>query len=326
MPSIRSILTIVTVTFLSHVVSGFTTGTGSCAAGVESIENTAPGNSHILYDGYPGDTTSTRPGVRGTLTDALTSLSINGVTVTDFAATVSVPVGTDVTWEVVAEQMDFKGIFVRVEKSSADFTLVAADTTTLQPVALCDALTGVEGLTHLNSAVKTSSSGTFNFASAGAATLDITLVFNNVESSVYAWSSIALNAEDAGAPVAPTPVAAPVDAPLAVPVATPAPVADVPTDATPAPVDVPTETPPPAVPTVPTVEPPTAEPPTDECPEGKGKGKGKGKGEEDDEEGKGKGMGMMGKKGKKCKKAPKEPKTPKAGKGGKGKGSDDDSA
>ena len=201
MQSILSILTIVTATLLSDV-SGFTTGTGSCTAGVESIENTVPGNSHILYMGYPGDTTSTRLGARGNLTEAFILVRINGVTVTDFAATVSVPVGTDITWEVVAAQVDYKGIFVRVEKSSADFTLVAADTTTLQPVALCDALTGVEGLTHLNSAEKTTSAGTFNFASAGAATLDITLVFDNVMTSVYAWSSIALNAEG-------TPVAAP---------------------------------------------------------------------------------------------------------------------
>jgi hypothetical protein len=311
--TMQSILyTIAIVTTYIYDANGFSTGTGSCGAGISAIENDQVGNSHIQYAGYPGST-STRPGARGTLTEAAAILQINGVAV-DPAATTSIPVGTDVTWEVIAAQVAYKGIFVRLEKSSDDFTLIAPDTATLQNVALCDAIPGVAGVSHISSALKTTSSGTINFASTGTATLDVILVFDNVANSVYAWSSFALNVED-GTPVAPStppPVTAPVatSAPVATPVATPSPVAD-----TPSPVAIPTETSPPVtdppatstpgVTDPPASEPPGTEPPTtDECPEYEGKGKGKG----------GKEMGKMSKKGKKCKKSSKE------GKGGKGKG------
>lgn len=340
----RSILyTLALVTTFIYDTSGFSAGTGSCGAGISAIENDQVGNSHIQYAGYPGST-STRQGARGTLTEAASVLQINGVAV-DPAATTSIPVGTDVTWEVIAAQVAYKGIFVRLEKSSDDFTLVAPDTATLQNVALCDAIPGVAGVSHISSAAKTTSTGTINFSSIGAATLDVILVFDNVATSVYAWSSFALDVVD-GTPIAPStpppaPVATPIEtpapaetpspaadtpSPVAAPVATPSPVAD-----TPSPVAVPTETSPPVtdppVTSPPGVtDPPTTKPPsTDECSEYEGKGKGKG----------GKGMG------KKCKKSSKDGKGGKGkggkgkdgkgkggkGKGGKGKGeSDDDSA
>jgi hypothetical protein len=313
MQSILSTIAIVAIT-LTPEVSGFSSGVGSCGAGITAIENTSPGNNHIQYAGYPGST-STRQGGRGTLADGAVLLQLNGVVI-DPAATTTLPVGTNILWEVISTQVTYKGIFVRVEKSSDDFTNVGADAT-LANVASCDALTGVVGVNHVSSAAKTASSGTINFSSAGTATLDVTVVFDNVDTSLYAWSSYALNI-GADVPVAPTvtePVAEPVAAPVMVP----------------APVDVPVTEPPVAVPSTeppvpPTVEPPTAEPPTDvpptaeppttdECPEDVSKGMGKKK----KDMGEGMGSGKMNKKDDKmkkmkCKKLPKEPKTPKAGK------------
>ena len=182
--------------------SGISTGNGACGAGISGIEMDHPDNTHIQFEGFPGSTTSTRKGRRSTLTDAACVLRMNGVAI-DRDVTTSFPVGTDVTWEVIATQGSYKGILVRLEKSSDDFILVSANATDLQNVTLCDAIAGVAGLSHTSSEPKTSSSGTMHFASSGTATLDVTLVFENVETSVYAWSSFTLNIKD-DTPLAPS--------------------------------------------------------------------------------------------------------------------------
>ena len=280
------------VTLISNV-TGNKGGTGSCEAGISSLA----GSNHL---------DATRPGGPRIFAD-VAMLQINGVPV-DPESTTMVPKGV-VTWDVVANEIKYKGIFVRVKKMSDDFTLVASDTTSLKDVEMCDTFDGVLGVTHRSSDLKAMSSGTVEFSSAGTATMDVILVFDNTMSSVYAVSSFVLDVVDA--PSTPEPAAAPVAAPtpVAIPASTPAPAA-----VTPSPVDVPIQTSPPVTDSPrttdpPTTEPPNAEPPeTDECSEGKSMEGKMGNGEE----GAGRGMGKMSKNGKKCKKLM-EPKTPKAG-------------
>jgi hypothetical protein len=296
---LSNIVVVVAIATLISNVAANSSGTGSCLAGIAAIE--AIGSPHII--------TATKPGMKTSLVDAGVTFSINGNPLTADIST-SFPVGTALSWSVDASATPYKGIFVRVEKASDDFTHVG-DAALVKDTALCSSSTGVVGVDHINSATKTQVTGTTNFATSGSAVVDITVVFDNIASSTYAFSSFQLNLEDGAAPV---PVSVTVPTPVVAPVPGAVPTTDPPV-AVPTPVEAPVE----VVPT-PVVETPTVDPPTDgECPEsGKGKGKG-GKGDDTDESGKGKGMSGMMMGGMKCKKGkeskePKEPKTPKAGK------------
>lgn len=263
---------VATLALFASRVDALSTGTGSCAAGTTAV-----------LGGHAAATTT------GPLADQGVTFTVGG-TVLTAGGTTNVAVGTDLQWSVDAAQSPMKGIFVRVEMASGDFTHTGD--ATVKASALCDAFPGVIGLDHVAGQVtKTTVTGTTNFASAGTATVDVTALFGL---TAWAHSSFTLNVEAATVPVD-TPVEAPVDTPVDAPVAEP--------------VDTPVEAP---VPTPVTVDAPVADVPTadGECPEGKGEGKEKGK----------KGKEKKGKKEKKCKKTPKEPKTPKAGKGGEVKG------
>ena len=122
-------------------------GAGSCAAGISAIE--ADDSRHIQYDGFPGST-ETRPGNSGTLFEGATTVTLNGVPLVPNSIN-SVPLGTELDWEVTAEQVQFKGLLVRVEKESDDFTNIGADGT-LQNSPLCDAFPGVIGVTQIGRA------------------------------------------------------------------------------------------------------------------------------------------------------------------------------
>ena len=276
---------VATLALFASRVGALSTGTGSCAAGTTAV-----------LGGHAAATTT------GPLADQGVTFTV-GATVLTAGGTTNVAVGTDLQWSVDAAQSAMKGIFVRVEMASDDFTHTGD--ATVKASALCDAFPGVIGLDHVAGQVtKTTVTGTTNFASAGTATVDVTALFGL---TAWAHSSFTLNVEAATVPVD-TPVQAPVDTPVDAPVAEP--------------VDTPVEAP---VPTPVTVDAPVADVPTadGECPEGKGngkKGEGKEKGKGGDDTSEGKGKEKKGKKEKKCKKTPKEPKTPKAGKGGEVKG------
>jgi hypothetical protein len=292
MQSFLSILAIAAVSVVSKV-SANTAGTGSCAAGIAAI-----GSTHLSYG---TGSVPFRRGRMGTLEEGATVVQIGNITLeADTPSTF--PANTDLTWTVTAFRIAYKGIFVRVEADASNTFTNVGNQADLQNAALCDALPdNVVGVSHTNAAAKATNSGVLNFSAEGSATMDISIVYDNTNTSVFAFSSFPLTigtgAPTTAAPipvVAPTPVAAP--APVVAPTPTaPTPVA-VPVDATPtavapagiptapAPVAAPTGTPPPA-------EAPVSEPtdPPTECP--------------DDGEGKGMGgmKGMKGMMGMKCK-------------------------
>jgi hypothetical protein len=177
MHSVLITFLIFTVTCLSQV-SAFSAGIGACGAGLSAIESDEAGNPHIN-------------GAQGTLFEGATTLMINGSPANPDAIT-PIPLGADVFWEVVASQIAYKGIFVRVEKVSDDFTIQDYDTAVLQSAASCDAVPGVVGVSHTSSAQKIKSSGTIYFSSTGTATLDVSVVF---DLSLHAWSSFPLSIE-----------------------------------------------------------------------------------------------------------------------------------
>jgi hypothetical protein len=314
---------LIALTTLVTKVAGNSAGTGSCAAGIASV-----GGTHLNY----GPTSSPlRDGGAFTLTDSFVSVSISGVTLTPGTAA-TFDSGMDLAWTVSSLQAPYKGIFVRVQAGTDNVFTLTGDGTGLSSVALCDALTeNVLGVNHNTAAIKTTNSGVMNFVGSGSVSMDVTIVFDNTVSSVYASSNFPLTI--GGAPVAPVPTTgtaspagvptAPVSPGTSAPAAAPSPT--VPTAPT-APVSpgTPAPAPAPTVPTLPTA--PTA-PTSDECPEGSKKS-GKGKG---GDSGKGKGSGSGSGKMMMCKggmmmgmetKTPKSPKTPKAEDDAKGKESD----
>jgi hypothetical protein len=311
----KFLLLLVASTSLVINVSANSSGTGSCAAGIACV-----GGTHLNY----GPTSSPlREGAAGTLPEALVTVSLNGVTLTP-GTTATFVSGVDLAWVVTSTgAVPYKGIFVRVQAGTDNVFTLTGDGSGLSLSPLCDALTdNVIGVTQNNAGTKLTNSGVMNFSGTGTVSMDVTLVFDNTLTSVYASSNFPLTI--GGAPVAPTPVApvpavgSPTGSPAGVPTAptgTSAPAAaPVPSSTTAAPVAAPVPSAPTApVPTAPSE--PTA-PTSDECPEGSKKS-GKGKG---DDSGKGKGSGS-GKSMKMCKggmmmgmetKTPKSPKTPKA--------------
>jgi hypothetical protein len=221
------LLTICTVTFACNV-SATPNGAGSCAAGIAAIETENPNadgprNRHIQYAGFPGST-ETRPGNSGTLFEGATIVTLNGEPLVPNASN-RVPSGAELVWEITAQQVAFKGLLVRVEKASDDFTVVGSDDT-LQNSALCDAFPGVIGVTHVTNTPKPVSSGTMSFTSGGTATLDITVVYDNVMSSLYAFNTFELLIEGVETPA---PVDVPAAPPVTVPTPLPVPSADTPT-------------------------------------------------------------------------------------------------
>jgi hypothetical protein len=272
-----SILLIAFVAAISHVaiVSANSSGAGSCSAGVAAI-----GGTHLDFG---PNSVSMRMGAIGTIFEAASIVEINGIRLTaDTPA--SFPANTDLTWTVTAEQVPYKGIFVRVQAADDNAFTHTGVGTNLKNEAFCDALTeNVIGVSHNSPAPKVTTSGIMNFSGEGSVTMDISLVFDNIQFAISAFSSYPLTivadtptapTPMAPVPIAPSPVAAPTESPVGVPTIQPAPV-DVTVPSEP-PVDIPVETP------IPVYLPVDTPQPTDECP--------------DDE--KGKGMGSKGKDGK----------------------------
>jgi hypothetical protein len=176
-------------------VAANSSGTGSCAAGIASV-----GGTHLNF----GPTSSPlRDGGVFTLTESFVSVSISGVTLTPgIAATFDS--GVDLAWTVSSPEIPYKGIFVRIQAGTDNVFTLTGDGTGLSSAALCDALTeNVMGVNHNTAAIKSTNSGVMNFVGSGSVSMDVTIVFDNTVSSVYASSNFPLTI--GGAPVAPVP-------------------------------------------------------------------------------------------------------------------------
>jgi hypothetical protein len=223
---------VVILTAFTYNVNANTAGVGSCDPGDTSIRNTNPSNFH-------GSSSQS-------LIAAGVTFSVGGTALTASTAT-TFPAGTDLEWSVDASVASFKGIFVRVE-AAGDFTHTG-DPSFVDEASPCAAYPGVKGVDHFDGSAKTSVTGTTNFNSAGAVTVDIVIVFTLTQ---WAYAQYLLTIEQVAAPTD-APVAAPTETPVAAPTETPV---AAPTET---PVAAPTETPvetPVEIPTVPPVETP----------------------------------------------------------------------
>jgi hypothetical protein len=192
------LITIGTATFASKALAN---GLESCAAGIAAIESTIP----------PGDT---RPVISGSLFDVSTLATLDGRPLVPNTRNI-VPAGVDLLWNITAVQVVFTGLLVRVEKASADFTNVGADST-LKDSEFCGNFVGVIGVTHATDDPKVTSLGTITFPSGGIATLDITVIYDEVFSLTYAFDTYELEIHDrtipTSAPVEDIPTAVPTTA------------------------------------------------------------------------------------------------------------------
>jgi hypothetical protein len=278
------------------------TGSPVCPGGVAAV-----GGDHLDFG--PGSP-SGRAGSSGSLSDGATVFSIDDTTMQP-GTPASFPVGTDLTWQVQAFQVAYKGLLVRVQADDGNAFTLTSNSPDIVTAAPCDLEAGnVLGVGHNSPVDKDVRTGVMRFDSTGAVTIDITVVYvngrvppNNL--SIFAYSGYAIDIV-ANAPVTPpaeaptavpvlvptnAPAVAPVEVPTNVPVITPVgvPSTEAPSPGTEPPITgspvagtaapsagvsapAPAETP---VPTpTPGVTAPTGEEPV-EC-NGKGKGKGKG--------------------------------------------------
>lgn len=146
--------------------------------GNSSHSNSSVGGSHLDFG---EGSTSGRQGAGGDLTSANTVFKVNGVAIDPDSSDVLVfPIGEDVTWEVEALELDFRGILVRLEApSGVDTTAVlSGDGADLQPATIC--IGPVVGITHNSNSDKTSATGTFRFDEAVSdVVIDLTTVYRN---------------------------------------------------------------------------------------------------------------------------------------------------
>jgi hypothetical protein len=254
-PTMKLILTIniaAAVVLLTNV-SANSGATGSCAAGIDAI-----GGTHLDFG---PNSTSKREGGVGTLFEGATTVEIDGITLTADTPT-TFPANTDLTWTVSTERVPFKGIFVRAQAADDNAFTHTGVGTDLQNVALCNSVPGnVKGVSHNSPALKAESSGILNFSLDGPVTVDISIVYDNTDLAVSAFSSYPLIIGEVPptpppTSVAPVPVAS-TPSPTLFP--TPTPFSDSPE---PVLTDFPAPTP---------VEPPSDTPvPTKECSKGNG--------------------------------------------------------
>jgi len=130
---------------------------------------------------FGADSASGRTGAGGDLASANTIFRLNGEAIDpDSDAILVFPVGEDVTWEIEATEIDFRGILVRLEApSGVDTTAVlAGDGEDVQFATVCTA--PVVGITHTSNSDKSSSTGTIRFDEAvSAVVIDVTTVYRN---------------------------------------------------------------------------------------------------------------------------------------------------
>jgi hypothetical protein len=224
-------------------------GSPVCPEGVAAV-----GGDHLDFG--PGSL-SGRAGSSGSLSDGATVFSIDGTTMEPGAPS-SFPVATDLTWQVQAFQVAYKGLLVRVQADDGNSFTLTSNSPDIATAAPCDLEVGnVIGVGHNSPVNKDVRTGVMRFDSTGAVTIDITVVYvngrvppNNL--SIFAYSGYAIDIvanvpvnPPAGAPIA-VPVAIPTNAPVVAPakVSTNAPAIAAPVEApTNVPVNVPVQVP-----------------------------------------------------------------------------------
>ena len=198
------------------VVDAFSTGAGGCNGGMAAAEE-----FHL-------DESNGREVRGGALIDGEIVVSIGGQILTVTNA-IDVPIGEDLLLSVNAEDIEYKGVLVRLEAPSGVDTggalLPGANT---QVAQVCS--DPIIGITHTDSATKSMSTGTIRFDEEVLnIALDITVVFENSVVSAFVYDRLLVNFRAA-------PVASPTTTPVAAPVA---PIATTDAPTTPTPVLVP---------------------------------------------------------------------------------------
>lgn len=218
----RSFAAALLVLLVSSQVDAFPGGAGGCEGGMAAV-----GGFHL-------DTSNNRPVVPGTLSDGAIAVTVGGTTL-NANTTVDLPVGQDLPIAVLAEDIPYLGVLVRLQApSGVDTTGALVPGANTQIAAVCAA--PVQGITHTNNSQKTMAMGMIRFdEQVLGATLDVTVVFINGDAgSAFVYTGFQVNFRAADVPtsapaaapvaapvVAPVPVAPPVTAPMAAPVAAP---------------------------------------------------------------------------------------------------------
>jgi hypothetical protein len=179
------LLTFVTVLHLVHQVTAGSFGMGSCDAGIAAIAGT-----HLDY----GPTSpSMRQGAQLSFEDAELVVLLDGTTLIPNTQA-NFRSNTDLTWTILSELVPYKGLLVRVQSNESNvFTNVGIEDT-LQGVGLCAAFSpeNVEAVCHNSPSLKSNNSGVLYFSGEGPVIMDISIVFENTVTSLYAFASFPL--------------------------------------------------------------------------------------------------------------------------------------
>jgi hypothetical protein len=195
----------------------FSNGAGGCDGNTAAV-----GGFHL-------DTSNNRPVMSGTFTDAAIEVTLDGQVILPNTP-VDVPIQQDVMISVIATDVTYLGVLVRLEAPGGVDTagsLIPGANTQLANVCAAPVL----GITHTDSSEKSMSTGTLRFdAETTDVVLDITVVFfNRADGSAYAYDQFNVNFRQAATPtdaptatpVAASPVAVPVEPPVVAPVEPP---------------------------------------------------------------------------------------------------------
>jgi hypothetical protein len=229
--------------FVCHLswVDAFSTGAGGCDGGMAAV-----GGMHL-------DDSNGREVRESTLAQGAIEVSI-GSQILSAATTTDVPIGQDLVLSVIANDIQYKGVLVRLEASSGVATAGAlmpgANT---QNAIVCTA--PIVGITHTDNSEKNMATGAIRFDEEVLnVALDVTVVFENSAVSAYVYSRLLVNfratpvgtptaapVATSSAPVAPSPIASPTERPTVSPVL--APVVSSTPPVAPTPIDIPTDLP-----------------------------------------------------------------------------------
>jgi hypothetical protein len=256
-------------------VHAFSTGAGGCEGGMAAV-----GGMHL-------DDSNGRVVRESTLAQGAIEVSI-GSQILSTATTTDVPIGQDLVLSVIANDIQYKGVLVRLEAPSGVATAGALmpGANTQNAIVVCKA--PIVGITHTDNSEKNMATGTIRFDEEVLnVALDVTVVFENSAVSAYVYSRLLVNfratpvgtpaaapVATTSAPVAPSPIASPTERPTVSPVLAPVvsgtppvvsslpPVAPTPIDN---PTDLPTSSPvlTPVVSSTPPVVPTPVDSPTD---------------------------------------------------------------
>lgn len=191
----------VVFSILVHKSNAFSTGAAGCVGGEAAV-----GGFHL-------DDDDNRAVIPGPLEAGAIAVSVGDV-VLDPDETTNLPIGQDLLIEVLAQDIEYKGMLVRLE-APAGIDTSGALTVGLntQTAAVCTA--PLVGITHTNNSLKLLSTGMVRFDEEVLdATLDVTVVFlNNGSGSAFVHDTFELNFRQLTPAPSPSPSESPTDAP-----------------------------------------------------------------------------------------------------------------